>query len=78
MEYLTGFDIVQMGSSAYLTSTMVSVTLWSGVAVTAAATLSYCGYLGIVILGIPHVPVMLWRYENLNVGPFVWCRVGEL
>ena len=69
VECLVGFDIIQMGTSPYLTSTLVSVTLWSGVAVTAAATLSFCGYLGIGILGISHVLVMLWRYENLIVGP---------
>ena len=78
VECLAGFDIVQMGTSPYLTSTLVSVMLWSGVAVTAAATLSCCGYLGIGILGISHMLVMLWRYENLIVGPLVWFRVGEL
>ena len=37
---LVGFVVVQMGISPYLTSTLVSVILWSGVTVTAAATLS--------------------------------------
>ena len=67
-----------MGTSLYLTFTLVSITLWSGVAVTAAATLSCFGYLGIGILGISHMPIMLWRYENLIVGPLVWFRAGEL
>ena len=51
VECLVGFDIVQMGISPYLTSTLVSVKLWSGVAVTAAAMLSCCEYLCIGILG---------------------------
>ena len=54
-----GFNIVNMATSPYLTSTLVSVMLWSSVAVTAAVTLSFCEYLGIGILGISHVPVML-------------------
>ena len=67
-----------MGTSPYLTSTLVLVTLWNGVAITAAAILSCCGYLAIRILGISHMLVMLWRYENLIIGPLVWLRVGEL
>ena len=67
-----------MGTSPYLTSTLVSVILWSGVAITAVATLSCCGYFDVWILGIPYVPIMLWRYEKLIVGPLVWFRVGEL
>ena len=73
-----GFNIVLMGTSPYLTPTLVSVILWSGVAVIAVAILSCCGYLGIRILGISHMLVMFWRYDNLIVGPFVWFRVGEL
>ena len=73
-----GFDMVQMGTSPYLTSTLVSVMLWSGVAVAAAATMSCCGYLGIGLLGISHMPVKLWWYQNLIVGSLVWFRVGEL
>ena len=73
-----GFDIVKTGTSPCLTSTLVSVLLWSGVAVTAAATFSFCGNLGIGILGISHTLVMLWSYGNLIVGPLVWFRVGEL
>ena len=78
VECLVGFDIVQMGTSPYLTSTLVSVMLWSGVSVTTAATLSCCGYLGIGILGISHVCVMLRRYENLILSPLAWFRVEEL
>ena len=78
VEFLAGFDIVQMGRSPYLTLTLVSVMLWSAVAVIAAATLFYCGYLGIGILGISHVLVMLLRYENFIVSPLVWFRAGEL
>ena len=78
LECLAGFDIVQTGTSPYLTSTLVSVMLWSGVAVTAAATLSCCRYLGIAILGISHGQVMLWRYENPIVGPLVWFWHGEV
>ena len=54
-----GFDMVQLGTSPYLTSILISVMLWSGVSVTAAATLSCCGYIGIGILGISHALVML-------------------
>ena len=68
VECLVGFDIIQISTSPYLTSTLVSVILWSGVAVTAAATLSCCGYLGIGIQGIPYTLVIPWRYENLIVG----------
>ena len=68
------FDIIKIGISPYLTSTLVSVMLWSGVAVTAAATVSCCEYLCIGTLGISHALVMLWRYENL----IVWLRAGEL
>ena len=78
IECLAGFDIVQTSTSPYLTSTLVSVTLWSGIAVTDAAMLSCCRYLGIGIWGISHALVMLWRYENLIVGPLVWFKAGEL
>ena len=78
MKCLVGFGIAQMGTSPYLTSTLVSVTLWSGIVATGAAIFSYCRYLGIGILGISHMPVMLWRYENLIVGPLVWFRVGGI
>ena len=44
VECLAGFNIVQMGTSPYLNSTLLSVMVWSGVAVTAAATLFYCRY----------------------------------
>ena len=73
-----GFAIIQIGTSPYLTSTLVSGTLWSGVAVIVAATLFCCGYLYIGILGISLMLVMLWRYENLIVGHLAWFRVGEL
>ena len=76
VECLADFDIVQIDTLPYLTSTLVSVILWSGVAVTAAAMLSCYRYLGIGILGISHALVMLWRYENLIAGPLVWFRVG--
>ena len=71
VECLAGFDIIQTGTSPFLTSTLVSVILSSGVVVIAAATMSSCGYLYIGILGISHAPDMLWRYENLIVGSFV-------
>ena len=78
LECLAGFEIVQISTSPYLTSTLVSVILWSGVAVTAAATLSCCGYLGIGVLGISYELVMLWRYEKLCWPPVFWFRAGEL
>ena len=78
VECLAGFDIIQAGTSPYLTSTLISVILWSGVAVAAAVTLSCYWYLAIGILGIPHILVMLWRYENLIVSPLIWFRVGKL
>ena len=78
VECLYGFDITQIGISPYLTSYLVSIMLWNGVAVTDAAMLSCCGYLGIGILGISHTLVILGRYKNLTVGLFVWFRVGEL
>ena len=56
---LAGFVIIQMGTLPYLTSTLVFVILWSGVAVTAAAILSCCGYLCIGILGISYAPAIL-------------------
>ena len=52
IECLVGFDIMQISTSPYLAFTLVSVTLWSGIAVTAAATLFCCGYLGFGFLGI--------------------------
>ena len=78
VESLVGFDIVEMGTLPYLTSTLLSIMLWSDVAVTAATMLSCCRYLSIGSLGIFHMMVVLWRYENLIVGPLVWFRAGEL
>ena len=33
VEYLAGFNIIQIGTSPYLTSTLVSIMLWSSFAV---------------------------------------------
>ena len=68
IECLAGFNIVQIGTSPYPTFTLVSA-LWSGVAITAAAMLSCCGYLGIGILGISHALVMLWMYKKPHFWP---------
>ena len=59
LKCLVGFDIIQKGISPYLTSTLVSVTLWKSVALTAAAMLSCYRYLGIGIPGTFHALVML-------------------
>ena len=59
VECLAGFDIVQMGTSPYLTSSLVSIMLWSGLTVTAAVILSCCGYLGVGILGTSPTLVIL-------------------
>ena len=72
------FDIIQTGTSPYLTSTLVFIILWSGVSVISAATLSFCGYLGVAIMGISYALFILWRYEKILVGPLVWFRFGEL